>query len=104
MRTERRESWARAMQAGFRLFGLAHPRGVVGADGRDVAVEHRAPQRRAVLTAAHRRHHLGEKAVRIVAGNAEIGAGGLDRELRTFAPRRLYHFKSLFAGKMHDIE
>src|SRR3954451_10304095 len=103
MRTERRESWARAMQAGFRLFGLAHARGVVGADGRDIAVEHRAPQRSAVLAAAHRRHHLGEKAVRIVAGNAEIRARRFYSELRSLAPRRLHDLQPLFAGKMHDI-
>ena len=42
--------------------------------------------------------------IRIVAGNAEIGRRGFDREPQALPPRVAHHFQALLAGKMHHIK
>ena len=104
MRAEHRQARARAVQAGLRLLGCAAARGVVGADGIDRAVAKALPQRGLVLGRAHRRHHLDQEAVRIVAVDPEIGRRGLDREAGAGAARGAHHFEPLTAREVHDIE
>ena len=104
MRAERRQARPRAVQAGFRPFRGTAARGVVGADGVDRAFEKSLPQRGLVLGRAHRRDHLDQEAVRIVAVDAEIGRGGFDREMVAGAARGAHHFEPLMAGEVHHVE
>ena len=79
-------------------------RRIVRSDRIDRSFRHALPQRVVMVLGADRRHHLHEKAVGIVARDAEIGRRGLDREAQSLSPGIAHHFESLAARKVHHVE
>ena len=57
-----------------------------------------------VLLGAHRRHHLHQEPIGIVAGDAEIGRRRFHGETHALPARIAHHFEALTARQMHDIE
>ena len=57
-----------------------------------------------MLRGAHWRNHLGQKAVRVIARNAEERRYGLGRNAATIATPGAYGFEALATGNVHHIE